>query len=169
MAPTAHYDGHIAEPVDGHVLHWVAAAPPGRNGSFTGSALPFANARQAFYETPNRGTAHVGPGGAFRIVLSHGVNTFYAKSGAEEVPPTVFVMYHSGGRERRLAIRLPAHHRVPYRSLAYPAGRTSASFYGEPGALLPVRSQDQIIRQAEYPCPSHVGGKPDFWGLRPPV
>ncbi len=158
-------DIRIAEPVDRQLLHYVAAAPPDRNASFTGSALPFASARQAFHATPTQGTARVSADGTCRVALPSAINAFYTDAGATRVPPTVFLMYHSGGRERRRAVRVSGG--VAYRSLTYPAERTSPMFYGERGALLPVRTQDQILAQAQYP--SNGQEATGFWGLRPPV
>jgi hypothetical protein len=52
---------------------------------------------------------------------------------------------------------------IPYRSLGYPLLRKTQkeAFYHR---KLPIRSQEQIIRDSQYPNHEHTS----FWGLKPP-
>lgn len=61
---------------------------------------------------------------------------------------------------------------IPFRTLTYPSPpshnpRTSPMFYHCHRNKLPVRSQEQVLRDSKYP---EVNVMPDdFWGLKPPL
>lgn len=149
-----------AVPDDGWV-HYLAASPIDRRESLAGSAMPFANAQQAFGPTANRGRVRVDSGLSVQIPLANYPNAYYTGLGTTYVPPCLHVAYTVNGEMRRKMIHLG--NGVPFRTLAHPAARTSAMFYDN--LDLPVRTQEDIIKSSAFPdvAPSN------FWGLRPPV
>lgn len=153
--------------VDNGTMHFLAAAPADHRESFTGSGLPFANEDQAFADTPNRGSVDFKTGvaeyGAFKLACFL-PNSYYADFSGALVGPEVLLIFSSSGKERVVRIRLPD--AIPYRSLTYPALRQSPSFY-ESGWRMPVRTQEQVLRDAGYPCKNKED--PHFWGLKPPM
>ena len=61
---------------------------------------------------------------------------------------------------------------IPFRTLTHPSPpselpRNSAMFYYCPGSKLPVRSQEQVLRDSEYPETNNM--PKNFWGLKPPL
>ena len=163
--------GNIADIADGNQLHYVAAAPPDFRCAFSGSGLPFSSPRQAFHMTPNSGVATV-TAGRFSIALRY-PNSYYELAQSQQggaavepqvlVPPTVFIMYTSGGVERRASFKVGDG--VPYRLLYHPNARDGAEFYDVPG--LAVRSQEQVLRDSAYPETNKNDA--GFWGARPPL
>lgn len=162
---------------DGGVLHFIAAAPYERRFSFAGSGLPFVNMRQAFHNTPNRGTARVQPDGRFDLRLET-PGAYYVGVGTVLVTPTASVSYVHNGREERHEVPLPADATlVPYRTLTHPPERTGAMFYAVPRKY--ARSQEQILRESAFPeypgarTPTAPAAQQSpaqrFWGGKPPV
>lgn len=143
-------------------LEYAAAAPADRHSTFTGSGLPFPNAKQAFEDTPNRGSVKTDKFGHFSITLKS-PNAYYIGLGSTYVPPTLYVSWitiHNESKHESFLISKG----IPFRKLTYPWQRTDASFYGSIRHL-PVRSQEQILRDSAYP-----NEEPEnFWGLKPPV
>lgn len=150
---------------DGHV-RFVAAAPMDRRASFSGSGLPFANAQQAFENTPNKGDIQLQMNNHFEIMLESIPNSYYAGLGTVLIPPSVFIMYHNGSEIIKLSIQVAEP--VAYRMLTYPMSSTfsrkSAAFYAG-GYELPVRTQEQILMDSAYPSDGLM--QKNFWGLRP--
>ena len=146
---------------DGLVLRYIAAAPPDYRSSFSGSGMPFANAEQAFYNTPNSGTASVSMDGSFSVQL-RSPNSYYAGLGSARVPPTLHVSYSRGGVTVQSA--LPIGGGVPFRSLSYPRTRKGPEFYADDPDRL-VRSQWDILYSSRYPDGNQEPA--DFWGGRP--
>lgn len=163
--------GRINEYVKDDTVYFLAAAPPDYRATFSGSGLPFANQVQAFQHTPNKGTVKVPAyGSEFEIKLMT-PNSYYVGLGTVYVPPTLFLEYTNGnGTKRNVSIKLSDG--IPYRSLTHPgpgqktAPRGNAMFYGTQFGL-PVRSQEQILRDSAYPTSNHMDA--DFWGLKPPL
>ncbi len=154
------FRGRLQDAPDDGLAYYVAAAPPDYRASFTGSAMPFANVQQAFYNTPNRGTVRVEPDGDFEVALLL-PNSYYVKFGTVKVPPTLHVVYTSQGQKRQVQMQLSDG--VPFRSLTYPSKRGGADFYGYESPL--IRSQEQILRAGGYP---ELNVEPEnFWGQRP--
>ncbi len=156
--------GSILEPIDDGRVHYLAAAPPDYRCSYSGSGLPFASPEQAFHATPNVGEV-TAPGGTFSIPLLF-PNSY--QDARKVVPPTLYLMFRSGGRERRISIRVAEG--VPYRLLEHPGEeqprpREGAEFYGVDAQ--PARSQEQVLRDSEYPRTNRAHA--DFWGARPPL
>jgi hypothetical protein len=162
--------GKIKDDVKDNKLHFMAAAPPDYRASYSGSALPFTSQLQAFDNTPNRGIVKVSPTGEFTISLMT-PNAYYVGLTTVYVPPMLFLEYATpNGDRRNINIRLSDG--IPYRSLTWPGPgqnttpRGNAMFYGTQFSL-PVRSQEQILRDSAYPAKNHM--EPTFWGLKPPL
>lgn len=155
--------GRVHDNIKGGVIHYLAAAPIGRNASFSGSGLPFANAEQAFHNTPNKGTLELKMNNTFEIVLAV-PNSYYVGLGTVLVPPSLFLSYENGIETKKIKVKLCEP--VPYRMLSYPMSETYARngsrFYAG-GFELPVRTQEQILLDSAYPSVEHK----DFWGLKP--
>lgn len=159
------------EPTDDPVIEFIAPAPSHRNGSFSGSGLPFANAEQAFYETPNAGKVNLTALRTAEIPLKGMPGSFYTGLGTVLVPPTLVVTYRSGGVQKTESVVLA--HSIPFRTGTYPNARKAASggFYDKTFPL--ARSQEQILYESAYPCPaagvSRATEPADFWGGKPPL
>ncbi len=144
-----------------NIIYW-AAAPATRGMSFSGSGLPYANPAQAYDQTPNQGstTAH---GGKFTIKL-RAPNAYYVGLGTLYVPPMLHVKICGDDKVHHI----PIGHGIPYRTLTYPAppskkARADPMFYctGD----LPVRTQEQILRDSAYRY--DIPTDDSFWKLRP--
>jgi len=161
-------NAHIKEPISSKYVSYIAATPPNFRASFTGSALPFHTQRQAFDGTPNSGTAMLGSGNTFTVKLKY-PNSYYTGLGTIIIPPTLYVFYSTVDGDSRI-VKIPISRGIPFRLLTYPMqftrARKDATFY-EGGWEMPVRSQEQILRDSAYPS---VNSMPEnFWGKRPPV
>lgn len=155
--------GKIKEPVDHDMLYYFAASPPDYRATYTGSGLPFANQPQAFENSPNRGSVKL-INNTFEIKLVF-PNSYYVGLGTVLVPPAIHLRYKSiTGEPRTASVNLSEG--IPYRTLTYPAIRNGADFYGK-GWSLPVRSQEQILRDSGYPITNTMPS--DHWGLKPPL
>lgn len=145
------------------VMFW-AANPAHRNGSFSGSGLPYANPEMAFDRSINVGAVKAN-NGSFRFSLQY-PSAYYAGLGSLYIQPQVHIKVCEPGNKKYDTVVLGEG--VPFRSLTYPAPpsnrpRTSPLFYA---SNLPVRGQESILRSAGYPRNHYV---PDnFWGLKPP-
>lgn len=160
--------------VEGSRLHYYAAAPADRRTAFSGSGLPYADAEQAFYGSPNVGSVKLTSANAFQIDLLL-PNAYYAGLGTLYVPPSVHVWYRSNGNDKQVrtdSIKLGDG--IPFRSLTYPTlptrPRDGAMFYKAAPVL--VRSQEQILRDSGYPSIKALRSgyqmPSNFWGLKPP-
>lgn len=159
--------GKIHEKVQGNTIRYVAASPPDYRATFTGSGLPFANQSQAFHNTPNKGVITL-IDDTFEVALMY-PNSYYIGLGTVIVPPTLYIYYiNNEGIERDVKIQLSEG--IPYRLLSYPAQQTKpridATFYAG-GWNLPVRSQEQVLRDSAYPSLNTMDV--NFWGLKPPL
>lgn len=162
--------GRITEQVKDDTIYFIAASPPDYRATFSGSGLPFYSQVQAFQNTPNKGKMQVPFASEFQIELMM-PNSYYVGLGTVYVPPTLYIEYvNSQGDKRNVSIKLSDG--IPYRSLTWPgpgqitAARGDPMFYGTQFNL-PVRSQEQILRDAAYPEKNKMDK--DFWGLKPPV
>ena len=150
------------------VVEYVAAAPPDYRMSFSGSGLPFANADQAFANTPNRGHIHVDVTQtcSFKLVMP---NSYMVQLGTVQVPPTVYISFvNATGKKQVMPIKLSDP--IPFRMLTYPSSpftkaRADATFYEN--ATVPIGTQEEILRASAYPTAMKM---PDnFWGQKPPL
>lgn len=150
--------------IDGNEASFVAAAPAPKNSSYSGSGLPFVSPSMAIDKTPNKGTFHVDAmnKGSFQVLVP---NSYYAALGTVLIPPTVYVTCRVHDEEKTISIQVNSP--IPFRTLTYDNKRTSANFYNNLKDL-PVRSQEQILRDSAYPC--KIEPQPsNFWGLKPAV
>lgn len=151
--------------LDPVIVFW-APNPPDYRASFSGSGLPFASPNQAFDRTPNYGAVRAN-NGQFEFKLKF-PNAYYAGLGSMYIPPHVHVKVCENGVEDKHHV-IELGEGVPYRTLTYPSPpsdkpRVSPMFYCQPN--LPVRSQEQVLRDSAYPSTHQMDS--DFWGLRPP-
>ena len=172
--------GRINDRVVGGVIHYVAAAPPDYRATFTGSGLPFANAEMAFSQTPNRGVVKLGLNNSFEIKLAY-PNAYYAGLGTVYVPPTLYISYKAMNFEKTVfndrEVAIKVSEGIPYRFLTYPGwntkARKDAGFYAgvsgekEVGWDMPVRTQEQILRDSAYPMKNIMDE--GYWGVRPAI
>jgi hypothetical protein len=151
--------GYENQDVD--IIYW-AAAPATRGIGFSGSGLPYAKPDQAYDQTPNQGAARA-TGGQFQIKLTS-PNSYYVGLGSLYVSPTLHIKVCGN----KTVHHIPISHGIPFRTLTHPAPptknpRSNPMFYCT--GTLPVRSQEQILRDSAY---KHDQPMPDnFWGLRP--
>jgi hypothetical protein len=127
--------------------------------NYSGSALPFASPEMAFQNTVSQGTVDLHSNRSADILLSI-PNSYYAALGTVLIPPTVYVTFKVKGEEHVLKLKLDDP--IPFRTLTYDHRRTSATFYDNIDKL-PVRSQEQILRDSVYS--KHA--PETFWGLKP--
>jgi len=158
-------------PQPGTAVSYIAAAPADRRSSFTGSGLPFANERQAFEGSPNRGSVATDAQGAAEVTLAGPPNAYYAGLGTLLVPPSLQVMYvDADGVERRGAASLASVAGIPYRTNTYQRTRSGAEFYDVPQQL--ARSQPAILAASAYPADAQQSAQrsldTDFWHGKPP-
>ena len=153
--------GHLENAGNQSILFW-AANPPTYSTSFTGSGLPYPNADIAYENTPNKGMIHAKNGNyEFKIRFP---NAYYAGLGSKYIEPVCHLKIC--GTDKIHNINLS--HGIPYRMLTYLifSERTSPEFYNG-GLSLPIRTQEQILRDSSYPDTNNK--IVDFWGDRPRV
>jgi hypothetical protein len=146
-------------------VEYLAAAPVDRRTSFSGSGMPYADEEQAFYDSPNTGSANVEGDGSFAIRMKV-PSSYYIGLGTVLVPPTVYIKYAQEDEIKTFKIIVDGP--VAFRMLTYPMHpkRASPEFYSVNPKPLP-RTQEQILRASGYPTDNVV---PDnFWGTKPPV
>lgn len=152
--------------VDGYKVSYTAAAPPDHRLSFSGSALPFANADQAFDHSCTRGEATVDSDGKFQVTIPT-PNSYYASMGSVLVGPTLYVMYECNGHPRTHQVHVSDP--VPFRTLTYPNNesvpRSGPSFYdAEYGSDsdLYVPTQEELLIARAFRN-THDFKKDGFW------
>lgn len=147
------------------VKYW-AACPPTYSLSFAGSGLPYPNEEVAFEETPNKGVAKV-ERGKFQFALEY-PNSYYDNMQKVLVEPQVqFVFADEDGKNQGDIHVAKLGNGIPFRSLTWPMKRdwnAGPLFYCNNN--LPVRTQEQILRDSGYPSVNKVPG--NFWGTMPP-
>jgi hypothetical protein len=156
-------------------LAYAAAPPADSRASFSGSGMPFVNAKEALEsKRASRGVANVELDGTFLAVLSSGMpGSYYSGLGTTLVPPSVHVTYldADGGRVRHVApVGVES---IPHRTLSYAPERKSAgsAFYQSKAAIDEVRPQDDILKQSAWKrdAPSWASSSSAFWGGKPPL
>lgn len=150
----------LADRPDGDRVKWIAAAPADYQSSFSGSGLPYVDAQQAFYNTPNHGVATVQKDGTVVIDLLS-PNSYYVGLGTVRIQPTVHLTYSSGGRTVRTSVSIGRG--IPFRSLTYQSTRKDATFYAPEQRA--IRSQYDILCASAYPSTNQEPA--DFWGGKP--
>jgi hypothetical protein len=163
--------GKITEGVDDARLFYFAAAPADKRQSFSGSGLPFSDADQAFFSSPNVGSVKLSGDNGFDIEIVT-PNAYYVGLGSQYVPPTLHVWYTKGGKRKDAAIKV--NNGIPFRMLTYPMlstrPRDGPMFYKAEPVF--ARTQEQILRDSGYPSKQAIQASyampPNFWGLKPP-
>ena len=155
------FDASITSPTT--VIFW-AANPPTYNGSFTGSGLPFPNPEIAYHNSINKGSVKtIGGHYEFKIRFP---NAYYVGLGSKYIEPCVHIkICQADGEDKIKTINLG--NSIPFRSLSHSksqiqtSSRDNNSFYAT-NKNLPVRTQEQILRDSQYPSQNKM---PDnFWG-----
>ena len=154
--------GNIKEIGSSKILFW-APNPPTYVTSFSGSGLPYANPDMAYENSPNKGMVNA-VNGSFEFRVRY-PNSYYIGLGTVYVEPCCHIKVC--GDDKIHTIKLG--NGIPFRMLTYPptmktAPRANAMFYAGRDKL-PVRSQEQILRDSGYPEENKMPS--DFWGLRP--
>lgn len=156
--------GTVPTPLASFVKYW-AAAPPTYNQSFTGSGMPFPNPAVAFENTPNKGVVKIS-GGKYRLTLKY-PNSYYKDMCNTYVPPQVSVVFcDASGKKMSKIYKIKLGNGVPYRSLVWNQQGYRKNVMGYCNNNLPVRTQEQILRDSAYPKTNEQA--PNFWGKRPP-
>lgn len=150
----------------GEFVKYWASAPPTYSLSFAGSGLPYPNEEVAFEKTPNQGVARI-ENGKFQFPLEY-PNSYYDNMLKVYVPPQVqFVFSNSDGQNIGEIHAANLGNGIPFRSLTWPMKRDwndGPLFYCNNN--LPVRTQEQILRDSGYPATNKEPG--NFWGKMPP-
>ena len=146
-------------------IQFWAASPPTFGASFSGSALPFYNAEQAFNNSPNNGT--ITPKSKKTVIKLHTPNSYYSHLGTRLIPScvTLKITYQNISVVENINVGLVA----PYRTLTYPSTRSSPMFYDRSHLQTP-RSQESILRASGYPScgKTESSHATSFWGLAVP-
>ena len=147
------------------VKYW-ASAPPTYSLSYAGSGVPYPNEFTAYENTPNKGVAKV-VNGEFEFALQY-PNSYYEQMGKKYITPHVHMVFSDQNSKNVSNVKyLPLGNGIPFRDLTWPRKRNwniGPLFYCNNN--LPVRNQEQILRDSGYPC---VNEEPaNFWGLKPP-
>lgn len=143
-------------------LRYWAANPPTTGSSFSGSGLPYPNEDVAYENTSNQGNIEI-----YDINFSLKFikpNSYYTNQGKELVKPHVNFMFTLGNKTPIGGIyKKEIEDYIPYRTLSMV--RKDVMFYKN--FPLPVRSQEQILRDSGYPEET-MTEEDNFWGLKPP-
>ena len=152
----------------------VAAAPPTRNASFTGSGLPYPSFETAIGQ---RRVVKADASGGFTCRIAY--PSAYYVLGAAYVSPRFVIGTIPAGSAKGGDIPTPSTEShvevgpgVSFRLQTYPTvpdshvARTSCLFYDNRSRLPMGRTQEQILRASAY-TPYHVPA--DFWGGKPAV
>lgn len=157
--------GVIHDTVPSGTIRYMAASPADRRASYSGSGLPFHSAKQAMIDTPSKGTLKL-RANTFEVPLLF-PNSYYINLGNQLIPPTLFLSYENASGDNKV-INIKLSDPIPYRLLGYPCdftqARSGADFY-HAHHNLPVRSQEQVLRDSAYPDKNKMSA--DFWGLKP--
>ena len=157
--------GNISSLGNSTILFW-AANLPNYLTNFSGSGLPYPNPDIAYENTPNRGAVK-SQGGSFEFKIRY-PNSYYIGLGTVCVQPCCHIKVCDGNNDGKIhTIKLG--NGIPFRMLTYPptgktAPRSSPMFYDNREGL-PVRSQEQVLRDSGYPESNKMPN--DFWGLKP--
>jgi hypothetical protein len=150
------------------IVFW-APNPPTWSQSYSGSGLPYHDSIQAYEKSPNVGAVKaINRKFEFRIKFP---NAYYVGLGSLYVPPVVHFKVCEEGSDGKEYHTIDLGKGIPYRTLTYPAPpskrpRDSPMFYYCSKTKLPVRTQEQVLRDSGYPDDNKMHD--DFWGLRPP-
>ncbi len=154
--------GHITDNLKDNTIHYIAAAPPDRRASFSGSCLPFPNQIHAFDNTPNIGKLELGLNNSFNIKLMT-PNSYMVGLGSVTIPPTVYISYTKPDNTNKI-ISIKVDEPIGYRTLTYPVDprpRKDATFYSDQFDR-EVKTQEEMFYDSVYSKTTY----PNFWGKR---
>ena len=144
------FDASITSPTT--VIFW-AANPPTYNGSFSGSGLPFPNPEIAYHNSINKGSVKtIGGHYEFKIRFP---NAYYVGLGSKYIEPCVHIkICQADGEDKIKTINLG--NSIPFRTLSHSKSQTHTdsidnSSFDATNKNLPVRTQEQILRDSQYP------------------
>ena len=153
-------------------ISYQAADPPRDSYSFYGSGMPYYNFEQAISNKENIGSVDV-DNNEFKITMLI-PNSYYDKLGTVYIEPSVFLKPDINNTYYKFVMDIG----IPYRFLTHPSLNTYSSvtpklykpsapeFYSCIGGLnRENRSQEQILRESEYPCDRVM--PINFWGKKP--
>lgn len=149
--------------IDDNKIYYSAAKSPDTRTSFTGSFLPFYNEEQAYDNSENVGFVTLDTNNKSTIKIKY-PNAYYSDLGNTFVKPHIKIWFNKNSKKHEQIVKLSDG--IGYRSLTHPYQRTSANFYDTLWGL-PVRSQEQILRDSMLPK-SDDRDNDNFWKLRPP-
>jgi hypothetical protein len=152
-------------------LEFWGAAPVSRGVSFSGSGLPYHDAEQAFFNSPNKGKFT--PKMKKSIISLQNPNGYFSHLGTRMIKSCVSIKITYEGVSMVELVELGE--AAPYRSLTYPSTRNSPMFYDR-SHLTFARSQESILRASGYPSCSKVNkcnnwissSEKSFWGMAVP-
>ena len=159
-----HLKGSLLNFGEQYLKYWASNSPT-YSTSYSGSGLPYPNEKTAFEGSDNIGMVKLN-NGKFIIKL-HYPNSYYANMGTKYVPPQIKLrVVDSKGNSLSEIYKINLGNGIPFRSLTWNKKRD-----WNKGPLffcsdLPVRTQEQILRESAYP---KTNVEPDnFWGMKPP-
>lgn len=151
-------------------ISYMAADPPRDSYSFYGSGMPYYNFEQAITNKENIGSVVV-DNNEFKITMSI-PNSYYEMLGTVYIEPTVFLKPDMNNTYYKFVMDIG----IPYRFLTHPSINTYSSV--TPKLYKPSapefyscshnkenRSQEQILRESEYPCDRVM--PTNYWGKKP--
>ena len=136
--------------IDNNFVYYIAPNPPDYRTSFSGSALPFFNKEQAFYNTSNKGKAYFSKCNKSTTIFLKYPNSYYTDLGNILVVPHVDLVYSIDGKEHLFTYKL-SDNPIPYRSLTHPHTRTNPMFYQPKTNFTEVMSQSKLFRRTGFP------------------
>ena len=135
-------EGRVLRPEQYASMELVAASPPERRVSYTGSALPYPCAAVAFCNTPNR--AALPPDGLIDVAFAY-PNAYYTPDWHTKVAPSVFVVLRpAAGDPVFVRLELPDLHAL--KTLVHRPERSGPAFYARTADILGVQGQEAILR-----------------------
>jgi hypothetical protein len=126
---------------DNRKIEWIAASPPDRRTSFSGSGIPFASEEQAFGGAAQRGVADVSETGHFSVTVM-APNSYHVRSSEAPLAPRLFVFWEAECASHKMAIPIPDAS-VPGRSLRDPVTELDVSYPD-------VQTQERYLRSSAY-------------------
>lgn len=141
--------------------YWASNSPDTR-ASFSGSGLPFPNEEVAYQNTNNQGTYKlINRNFSLNMIKP---NSYYTNQGKVLVKPHINIMFMTGDNKALGKVyKVDIEDYIPYRTLSMV--RKDVMFYHN--APLPIRTQEQILKDSGYPEETMKEHK-NFWGLKPP-
>ena len=111
------------EQANSYTFKYWAAAPGDLRLSYSGSGLPFASEKMAYYNTPNQGHVTTNSNGEFEFQV-WAPNSYYICQGITLIPPQIHIYVENLQRQYTLALGAP----IPNRSLRHLDGRPNRTY-----------------------------------------